>query len=135
MVRKIAAAVYLFSFLFAASSYGDPFPLMGRFYAGRAAEALVLADSIASLYLLIGILKRQRLTLWLLVAYNLFDVCNALANLALIPAEEYARRGGAFISAAELRTNTLIAVLFLVALTAWLLLNRRHFDNKSAYLF
>jgi hypothetical protein len=129
------AAAYRFFLLLSASSYGDPFPFMGRFYPGRAGEALVFADSMVSLYLLIGILKRQRLTVWLLIAYNLLDICNAAVNLALISPDQYARLAGIAIPQSELRINTLLAGIFLVLLNFYVFRNRRHFDNRSPYLF
>ena len=129
------AAAYIFFLLLSATSYGDPFPFMGRFYPGRAGEALVLADSMVSLYLLIGILKRQRLTVWLLIAYNLLDICNAAVNLALISPDQYARLAGIAIPQAELRINTLLAALFLALVNVYVFRNRRHFDNRSPYLF
>lgn len=129
------AAAYLFSLLLAVSSYGYPFPFMGSFYQGRAGDCLVFADSIISLYLVIGILKRQRLTLWLLIAYNLLDICNALVNLALLSAEEYARLAGVPISQGDLRFSTLAAALVLMLLNVYILANRRRFDNSSPWLF
>ena len=129
------AGAYLFFLLLALSNYGEPFPFMGRFYQGSAGEWFVFADCIVSLYLVIGILKRQRLTLWLLIAYNLLDICNAGVNLALLPLGEYARLAGVAIPEAELRFNTIAAAVLLMLLNLYLLRNRRHFDNDSPYLF
>jgi hypothetical protein len=129
------AAVYLFSLLMAVSNYGYPFPFMGRCYTGRAGEWLVFADSMISLYLVMGILKRQRLTLWLLIAYNLLDICNACVNLALFSASQYASLAGAPVPEAELRLNTFVAALVLMLLNVYVLGNRRHFNNDSPYLF
>ena len=129
------AAAYFFFLLLTASSYGYPFPLMGRFYPGGAGECLVFADSMVSLYLFIGILKRQRLTAWLIIGYNLLDICNACVNLALIPPERYARLAGVPIPQDELRFNTLAAALVLMLLNIYVFANRRRFDNRSPYLF
>lgn len=135
LALQAIAAVYLFSLLLAASSYGYPFPFMGRVYTGRAGEWLVLADGMVSLYLVIGVLKRQRLTLWLLIAYNLVDIRNACVNLALLPASAYARLAGVPIPEGELLFNTLAAALLLMLLNLYAFGNRRHFDNGSRYLF
>jgi len=129
------AALSLFSLLLSFSHYGNPFPFMGSFYLAEAAERFVFVDSLISLYLLIGILKRQRLTLWLLIGYNLLDICNAWVNLALIPAAEYARLAAVPIPEGELRFNTLFASLILMLLNLYLYANRRKFDNRSPYLF
>lgn len=129
------AAVYLFSMLLAASSFGAPFPFMGRCYLGRTGELLIFADSMISLYLVIGILKRQRFTLWLLIAYNLLDICNACVNLALLSPAQYASLAGVPIPESELRMNTLMAALLLMFLNVYVFGNRRLFDNRSPYLF
>ena len=128
-------AAYFFFLLLTVSSYGYPFPFLGRFYPGPAGKCLVFADSLISLYLVIGILKRQRLTVWLLIAYNLLDSANACVNLALVPAAEYARLADAQIPENELRFNTLAAALLLMLLNVYVFRNRRHFDNRSPYLF
>jgi hypothetical protein len=129
------AAAYLFFLLLSASSYGDPFPFMGRFYPGRAGEALVFADSMISLYLLIGILKRQRLTVWLIIGYNLLDICNACVNLALIPPGHYLGLTDTPIPQDEVLLNTLAAGILLMLLNLYVFRNRRHFTNRSCYLF
>lgn len=127
--------VSLFSMMVACSNYGNPFPFMGSFYEGEVAKRFVFADSLVSLYLLIGIVKRQQLTVWLLIAYNLLDICNAWINLALIPVAEYARLTTMPVTGHDLRFNTLFATMVLLLLNLYLYLNRRQFDNRSPYLF
>lgn len=127
--------VALFSLLLAFSNYGNPFPFMGTLYQGEVARRFVFADSLVSLYLLIGIVKRQQLTVWLLIAYNLVDICNAWVNLALIPLADYARLAAVPVSEEDLRFNTLFATLVLMLLNLYLYRNRRQFDNHSPYLF
>jgi hypothetical protein len=129
------AVFYLFSLLLAASNLDAPFPFMGRIYRGGASEWLGFADAMMSLYLCIGILKRQRLTFWLVIGYNLLDICNALVNLAVIAPREYARLAEAPIPQEELRINTFGAILFLLLITLCLFRNRREFSNSSPYLF
>ena len=129
------AGAYLFFLLLSVASYGYPFPFMGRFYPGRAGECLVFADSIISLYLLIGIIKRQSLTVWLIIGYNLLDIGNACVNLALLTPGAYARVAGTPVPEGELRFNTLAAALVLILLNLYVFRMRRHFDNRSPYLF
>lgn len=128
------AVVYLLSGFSSVYNCADPFPFLGKVYAGAAGEDFYFADGLLSLYLFIGILKRQRLTLWLLIAYNLLDCGNALANLLLLPVEEYARLGSP-VPAAEFRLNTLALVALLMLLNVYLLSARRQFNNRSPYLF
>jgi hypothetical protein len=131
----LLAGVYLFSLLFALVSYGSPYALLGRFYPGLAGNCLLFVDSMISLYLLLGMLKRQRLALYLAIAYNLFDLINAWLNLVMIPAGQYAQIAGSTVSPAELRSDTLSASLFVVTVTLCLIANRRNFTNSSPYLF
>jgi len=129
------AAAYLFFLILTMSGYGDPFPFMGRIYTGSAAQWLVFGDSMISLYLLLGILKRQQLTAWLIIAYNLFDIANACINLALIPVAEFSRFSEVAIPEDDLRLNTLIAAVLLMLLNVYVFRNRRHFYNRSLFLF
>ena len=129
------AAVYLFSLLLAFSDYGAPFPFMGDVYQGSAGRWLVFGDSMICLYLVVGILKRQRFTLWLLVGYNLLDMGNACVNLLRMSAEEYALCAGTAVARSEVCMNTFAAVLVVMLLNVYALGNRRHFDNGSPYLF
>lgn len=127
--------VSLFSLLLAFSNYGNPFPFMGTLYQGEVAQRFVFADSLISLYLLIGILKRQYFTVWLLIGYNFVDICNAWVNLALIPIVEYAALAVVPVTEEDLRFNTLFATLVLLLLNLYLYRNRRQFNNYSPYLF
>ena len=129
------AAAYFFFLLMTASSYGYPFPFMGSFYQGTSAQAFVVADSIISLYLFLGILKRQRLTVWLIIGYNLLDVLNACINLVRISPAQYALLVGEPIPEDTLRLNTLASALLLMLLNVYVFRNRRHFFNRSPYLF
>jgi hypothetical protein len=117
------------------SSYGEPFPWMGRFYTGRPAQWLVIADSLVSLYLFLGILKRQRLTVWFIIGYNLLDIGNALVNLALIPAAEYAKVADQPVPQEGVLANTLVAALLLMLMNAYVYRRRQLFTNRSPYLF
>jgi len=131
----LVASIYLLSLLLSASNFGSPFPFLGSFYQGTAGESLTTADCLINLYLFIGILKRQRLTLWLLLAYNLYDICNALLNYFLIPNAEYGRLAGGAVPEGDLLFNTFAAVIFVLLMSLYLFRYRDHFDNKSPYLF
>lgn len=127
--------VYLFSMLITLSHLGEPFPFMGELYSEETSEFLIFADSVFSLYLIVGILKRQRLTLWLLIAYNFVDSFNGIANLFLLPVQQIITVSGTIVPDNHYRLNNFgVFVLFLL-LNVFLYLNRRHFDNKSIYLW
>ncbi|GFE61765.1 hypothetical protein [Geobacter sp. AOG2] len=127
--------VYLFSMLLTLSHLGEPFPFMGKQYSEETSELLIFADSVTSLYLIVGILKRQRLTLWLLIIYNFGVAFNGIANLFLLPVQQIVTASGAIVPDHPYRLNAFgVFVLFLL-LNVFLYLNRRHFDNKSIYLW
>ena len=79
----LLTGLYLFFFLVSASTFGNPFPFFGKIYMGTAAKVLVFADSIICLYLFLGVMKRQFLTWYLLLGYNLLEVVNTIVNLNL----------------------------------------------------
>ncbi|GFO56135.1 hypothetical protein GMSM_31420 [Geomonas sp. Red276] len=132
---NLLAAVYLFSFLLSASSYGSPYPFLGKLVTGGEGHFLTFADSLVSLYLCLGILKRQRLTYYLLLCYNLFDLFNALVNLWSIPPDRYTALSGVAVTPDDMRLNTLIAGIFVLGVTWFTVVSRRHFTNRSPYLF
>lgn len=127
--------VYLLNMLITLSCLGETFPFMGTLYSGDESEALIFVDSIVCLYLIIGILKRQQLTLWLLIAYNFVNSFNGITNLFLLPVQQTVTASGAVVPDYHYRLTAFgVFVLFLL-LNIFLYLNRRHFDNKSVYLW
>lgn len=127
--------VYLLSMLITLSHLGDPFPFMGKIYSGDDSEALIFAGSIISLYLIVGILKRQRLTLWLLIAYNFLESINGLSNLLLLPLQQITTASGAIVPDYHYRVNAFSVFVLFLLLNVFLYFNRDRFDNKSIYLW
>ena len=129
------ATCYLFFLIVSVAGYGEPFPFMGTVYWGADAHGLVFVDSMITLYLLLGIIKRQALTWWLLIAYNLLDVANALVNLALVPPREYELMAGAPVPQEAILGNAVVAVGLVLLLNVYIYRRRRLFTNRSPYLF
>ena len=127
--------VYLLSMLITLSQLGEPFPFMGKLYTGDNSESLIFADSVISLYLIVGILKRQRLTLWLLIAYNFIKSFNGITNLLLLPVQQMTTASGAIVPDYHYRLNAFWVLVLFLLLNVFLYVNRRHFDNKSIYLW
>ena len=127
--------VYLLSMLITLSHLGDSFPFMGKLYSGDAGEELIFASSIISLYLIVGILKRQRLTLWLLIAYNFLESMNGLSNLLLLPVQQITTASGAIVPDYHYRVNAFSVFVLFLLLNLFLYFNRDRFDNKSIYLW
>ncbi|QXE89219.1 hypothetical protein KP001_12185 [Geomonas subterranea] len=127
--------VYLLAMLVTLSDLGGDFPFMGQLYKGDEAEHLIFTNSIASLYLIVGILKRQRLTLWLLIAYNFIASASGMANLIMLPVQQVVTATGALVPDYGYRINAFCVFLLFLLLNVFLYFHRDRFDNKSIYLW
>lgn len=131
----LLTGLYLFFFLVSVSTFGNPFPFMGKIYLHSPAKLLVFLDSIVCLYLFLGLMKRQVLTWYLLLAYNLFEIGNTIANLSLIPVSELERVLGARIQQESLVTNNIAGALAFLLLTQYIYRHKNYFTNHGKYLF
>ena len=135
LALSLLTGLYFFFFLVTASTFGNAYPFLGAIYEGSAAKALVFADSIACLYLFLGILKRQLLTWYLLMGYNLFQVVNTIVNLKFITTEELERVLGERINTDGMFVNNVASALAILLLTQFIYRSRHHFCNRQKYLF
>lgn len=126
--------IYLLSTLITLSHLGEPMPYMGKEYSGDASESIIFVNCVVSLYLIVGILKRQRLTLWLLMICNLVHSLNGMANLLLLPVQHIHTAGG-LVPDYDYRLTSFWVFLLFLLLNVFLYFNRRHFDNRSFYLW
>jgi hypothetical protein len=131
----LLAGLYLFFFLLTVSSFGQPYPLLGALYQGRSAEALVFVDSLLCLYLFLGVVKRQHLTWYLLLGYNLFELVNTICNLVSISSAELGAVVGETVDQQEMLTGNLTVIVFILLLSAVIIRHRSAFINLSRYLF
>lgn len=131
----LLGGLYLFFFLLTMSTFGHPFPFMGAILQGRSAEALVFADSMICLYLFLGLMKRQRLTWYLLLAYNCFEIANTLINLKFISAADVEKIAGQPVDPQSLLVNNISVVVAIALLTVFIYRHREFFNNRSNYLF
>lgn len=127
--------VYLLSMLINLSHLGGPLPYFGKEYTADASESIIFLNSIILLYLILGILKRQRLTLWLLMLYNFFHSLDGLSNLLLLPVQHIVTASGAIVPDYDYRLNAFWVFFLFLILNVILYFNRDHFDNKSVYLW
>jgi hypothetical protein len=135
LVLAPLVGVYLLSLLITLSNLDAPFAVMGKLYSGETAESYAFWDCIISLYLIVGIVRRQRLTLWLLIAFNILKSFNEIANLLLLPVHQMVTVSGIMLPDYQYRLTAFgMAVVFLL-LNVFLYVNRRHFDNNSIYLW
>lgn len=131
----LLGGLYLFFFMLTMSTFGHPFPLLGTIYQGRPAEALVFVDSLICLYLFLGLMKRQTLTWYLLIGYNVFEVVNTLTNLVYISAGELEKAVGQPVDTRDLAINNLSVMVAILLLTSFIYRHRHYFTNRSKYLF
>ena len=131
----LLAGLYLFFFLLSISTYGNPFPFMGRIYQGTSAQVLVFFDSLICIYLLIGISKRQALTWYLLLAYNLAEIVNTIVNLTFIKPKDVEKLIGSAVDQNGLIVNNIAAALAILLLTQFIYRSKKYFNNTDIFLF
>ncbi|HEY4743368.1 MAG TPA: hypothetical protein VIH45_01830 [Desulfuromonadaceae bacterium] len=131
----LLGGLYLFFFMLTMSTFGHPFPFLGVIHEGKAAEVLVFVDSMICLYLFLGLMKQQRLTWYLLIGYNTFEVVNTLVNLRYITDAELEKLMGQPIDSRGLVVNNISVIVALILLTAFIYRHRGCFTNRSKYLF
>lgn len=131
----LLTGLYFFFLLVSVSTFGNPFPFMGKIYLNGPAKVLVFVDSLICLYLFLGLMNRQLLTWHLLIAYNLFEVCNTIVNLSFIPVSELEKVLGSRINQETLITNNIAGALAILLLTQYIYRHKSFFTNERKYLF
>ncbi len=131
----LLTGLYLFFFLVSASTFGNPFPFLGKIYEGSAAKLLVFVDSLVCLYLFLGILKRQLLTWYLVLCYNFFEIVNTVVNLKFISLAELEQIAGGRVNREALFTNNVAAALGILLLTQFIYRHKDYFTSRQKYLF
>jgi hypothetical protein len=127
--------LYLFLLLVSIGSYGQPIALFGLMLEDTAARAFIAINSIYCLYLFLGLWQRQRLTWYLLLAYNLFEIANTLATLVWLPRQELERVLGMPVDPLWLTVNNLGTVAAIAWVSHLVYRRRELFSNRSPYLF
>ncbi len=131
----LLGGLYLFFFLLTVSSYGQPIPFCGAIYHGTTAGVLVLFDSLICLYLFLGLMKRQHLTWYLLLAYNTFEVVNTLINLLVITTADLEKVVGEAVDPAGVLSSNISVIVAILLLSGFIFRQRNSFTNHSKYLF
>ena len=131
----LLGGLYLFFFMLTISTFGYPFPFFGAVHQGRTAEVLVFIDSLICLYLFLGVMKRQKITWYLLIGYNSFEVINTMVNLKFITAIELEKIAGQPVDPQNLAMNNFSVMVAILFLTAFIYKHRGYFTNTSRYLF
>jgi len=131
----LLGGLYLFFLILTMSTFGHPFPFMGKIHLGRAAEMLVFIDSMICLYLFLGLIRRQYLTWYLLIGYNIFEVVNSLVNLSYISIADLEKVVGRQVDSLDMTLNNLSVIVAIILLTLFVYRHREYFNNRSNYLF
>lgn len=131
----LLTGLYLFFFVLSLSTYGNPFPFMGSIYLHTPAKVLVFFDSLICIYLFIGICKRQTLTWYLLLCYNLMEIVNTIVNLTFISPREIEKLIGASVEQNALVVNNIAAALAILLLSQFIYRNKGYFNNPDKFLF
>jgi len=127
--------LYLFLLLVSIGSYGQPIALFGLMLEDTAARIFIAVNSLYCLHLFLGLWQRQRLTWYLLLSYNLFEIANTLATLLWLPRQELERVQGMPVDSVSL-VITNLATVAAIAWVSYLIYRRRDlFSNRSPYLF
>lgn len=127
--------LYFFLLLTTVMSYGQPMPLFGQLLEGRAAQIFIALDSLVCLYLFLGLWQRQRLTWYLLMIYNGYEVLNTLLNLWLVPRKELERILERSVDSSGMLLSNLITIIIVLWVTWVIRQQREQFTNHSPYLF
>ncbi|MDD2853749.1 MAG: hypothetical protein PHY09_17825 [Desulfuromonadaceae bacterium] len=131
----LLGGLYLFFFMLTVSTYGHPLPFFGTIYHGRTANILVFVDSLACLYLFLGLMKQQNLTWYLLLGYNAFEIMNTVTNLLIITAGDLEKIVGEPIDPSGLLSSNISVIVAIILLSTFIFRHRDYFTNRSKYLF
>lgn len=131
----LLGGLYLFFFMLTVSSYGHPFPFFGIIYHGKISNVLVFLDSLICLYLFLGLMRRQRLTLYFLLGYNTLELVNTLTNLLCITSAELEKVVGEKVDTSGLVVSNICVMLAIILLSGFVFHHRNYFTNRSRYLF
>ena len=131
----LLGGLYLFFLMLTVSSYGHPIPFFGTIYRGRVADVLVFFDSLICLYLFLGLMKRQRLTWYLLLGYNTFETANTLINLLFVTTADLEKAVGDKVDPSGLLTSNISVMVAILLLSGFIFRQRNYFTNCSKYLF
>lgn len=134
-VSWLLCAYYGFLLLATAAAYDLPYPLFGVMLPGRAAQAAVIVDCLVLVHLLVGIWKGQRLTWFLLLAYNAVNLASLGLSLAVLTPEELAPLVGEISSLRAFYGGAAVSSVAMAAITLYAIRLRARFDDLNPFLF
>lgn len=126
---------YLFLLLMTGLSYGDPYPVFGATLHGAVAKTAVVVDCLVLIHIAVGIARAQRLSWYLLLGYNLFELLSLAVILLGMEPGDVARLAGDGVSPGTFYTGVLVATAAMVAATIYASRLRERFADRDPYLF
>jgi len=134
-VSWLLGVYYGFLLLATALAYGLPYPLFGVMLPGRAAQAAVILDCLVLLHLLVGIWKGQRLSWYLLLGYNAFNLASLGLSLIVLSPDELLPLVGEISSLRAFYGGAAVSAAAMVAITIYAIRLRPYFDDPNPFLF
>jgi len=126
---------YGFLLLTTALAYGLPYPLFGALLPGAAARIAVVADCLLLVHILVGIWKGQRLSWFLLLAYNAFNLASLGLSLVVLTPEDLAPLVGEISSLRAFYGGAAVSAAAMAAITLQAIRLRPRFDDPNPFLF
>lgn len=126
---------YGFLLVTTALSYGYPYPLFGWLLDGLAARVAIAVDCLVLLHIVVGVWKAQRLSWYLLIGYNLFELASLAATLLLLGPSQFASAYSEQITTGSFYTGALVAAAVMALVTLHAFRRKASFRNKNPYLF
>lgn len=127
---------FYYAFLFASTAlgYGYPYPVWGVVLTGPWARAAVAGDCLVLLHIVLGCWRAQRLSWFLLLGYNAFELLSLGVTLAVLgPGELEPFVQG--ISLEGFYATAGLSAALMIAITALAVRRREAFTNRDLYLF
>ena len=131
----LLTGLYLFLCVMTITSYGQPIPVMGIMLEHGRAEVFIAIDSLITLYLFLGLWKRQVITWHLLLACNLFEVINISINLWKLDHLVLERVLERSVDPQGLLLSNISTIVLIGWVSRMIWLQRPQFCNRSPYLF
>ncbi|MHB8763996.1 MAG: hypothetical protein ACYDA8_06630 [Deferrisomatales bacterium] len=128
-------AYYAFLLLTTGAAHGRPYPLFGVLLPPGWSEAVLVADCLVLLHILVGVWKAQRLTWCLLLGYNAFELLSLAVTLVRLAPGDLAVLAGSADSVSALYVGVVVSAALMGAITAHALRRRGDFWDRSPYLF
>lgn len=126
---------YAFLLLTTALSHGLPYPMFGSILSGATANVALLVDCLVLIHIILGVVRAQRLTWYLILVYNGINLASLVVTLVVLsPAEIGAMFDGIEPEPAVFYRSIALSVLAMVLATLYTVRARDRFSNSSPYL-